>query len=397
VTAVDGDVVVVGAGPAGLAAAASCAETGLATVLVAPDPAAVWAPTYGCWLDELRSLGFESLVSASWPSVRVVGHRAHQLPRSYALLDKARLQEHLTDRFLRAGGTAVAAVGTGAQHFTWGSRLMLRDGAALDARVLIDGTGSGSRLVKGGGPPAAFQSAYGVLARFREPPIPAGTCALMDWSPSPSPAAGRDADDPTFLYAMDLGDGVFMVEETSLARRQPLDTALLASRLDARLTATRTAPLEVLAEEVVCIPMGGAVPLAQPVVATGAAAGLVHPATGYSVAAGLRVAPLLARALRTASDRGLDSTGLARAGWDAVWPPDRRRARWLERYGLDRLMALGGDGTRSFVDAFFSQPADRWTSYLSGVASSAQVARTMAGVFKSSPWPVRRVLAGGRR
>jgi lycopene beta-cyclase len=133
------------------------------------------------------------------------------------------------------------------------------------------------------------------------------------------------------------------------------------------------------------------------VVATGAAAGLIHPATGYSVAAGLRVAPLLARALRRAADSGLDPGGLARAGWDAVWPPDRRRARRLERYGLDRLMVLGGDGTRSFVDAFFSQPADRWASYLSGVASSAQVARTMAGVFRSSPWRVRRVLAGGRR
>jgi lycopene beta-cyclase len=395
VTALDGDVVVVGAGPAGLAAAASCAETGLATVLVAPDPGAAWTPTYGCWLDELTSLGFDTLVSASWPSVRVVGHRAHQVPRCYALLDKARLQEHLTERFLRAGGTVVAAAATGAQHFTWGSRLVVRDGSALDARVLIDGTGSGSRLVKGGGPPAAFQSAYGVLARFREPPIPAGACTLMDWSPSP--AGARDSDDPTFLYAMDLGDGVFMVEETSLARRQPLDTALLATRLNARLTGAGAEPLEVLSEEVVCIPMGGAVPLAQPVVATGAAARLIHPATGYSAAAGLRAAPLLARALRGAADSGLDPDGLARAGWDAMWPPARRRARRLERYGLDRLMVLGGEGTRSFVDAFFSQPADRWASYLSGMASSAQVARTMAGVFRSSPWPVRRVLAGGRR
>jgi lycopene beta-cyclase len=394
VKALDGDVVVVGAGPAGLAAAASCAETGLATVLVAPDPAAGWTPTYGCWLDELRSLGLALLVSASWPSVRVVGHRAHQLPRSYAVLDNARLQEHLTDRFVRAGGRIVVAAATGAQHFTWGSRLVLQDGSALGARVLVDGTGAGSRLVKGGGRPVAYQTAYGLVARFREPPIPAGTCTLMDWSPSPAVAG---ADDPTFLYAMDLGDGVFMVEETSLARRQPLGRALLASRLEARLTAAGALPVDVRSEEVVCIPMGGALAPAQPVVATGAAAGLIHPATGYSVAAGLRAAPLLARALRDAVDRGLDPDGLARAGWDAVWPPARRRARRLERYGLDRLLALGSDDTRSFFDAFFSQPADRWASYVSGAASSVEVARTMAGVFTSSPWGVRRALAGGRR
>jgi lycopene beta-cyclase len=393
--ALDGDVVVVGAGPAGLAAAALCAEAGLDTILVAPDPGAAWTPTYGCWLDELRSLGFESLVGARWPSVRVVGQRAHHVPRSYAVLDNARVQERLTDRFIRAGGRIVAAAATGAQHFTWGSRLVLRDGSVLGGRVVVDGTGAGSRLVKGGGPPTAFQAAYGLVARFDEPPIPPGTCTLMDWSPPPG--ASESGDDPTFLYAMDLGDGVFLVEETSLARHQPLDPALLAARLTDRLSAVEAVPLDVLSEEVVRIPMGGAVPPPQPVVATGAAANLIHPATGYSVAAALRVAPVLARALRQALDGGLDADGLARAGWTAVWPPDRRRARRLEQYGLDRLLVLGGDGTRSFFDAFFSQPADRWASYLSGTASSAQVARAMAGVFRSSPWPVRRVLAGARR
>jgi lycopene beta-cyclase len=217
----------------------------------------------------------------------------------------------------------------------------------------------------------------------------------MVWSPPPTLTASED--DPTFLYAMDLGDGVFMVEETSLARHQPPDTTLLATRLEARLSAARALPLEVLSEEIVHIPMGGAVPPPQPVVATGAAGRLIHPATGYSVAASLRVAPVLARALRRAVDGGLGAPGLARAGWDAVWPPDRRRARRLEGYGLDRILMLGGDGNRSFFDAFFEQPADRWASYLSGAASSTQVARTMAGVFRSSPWLVRRVLAGGRR
>ena len=85
-TALDGDVIVVGAGPAGLAAATSCAEAGLATVLVAPDPDAPWPQTYGCWVDELRSLALgdlASMASVTWRAVRVVGHRVHHLPRSY--------------------------------------------------------------------------------------------------------------------------------------------------------------------------------------------------------------------------------------------------------------------------------------------------------------------------
>ena len=180
----------------------------------------------------------------------------------------------------------VAAVAMGGQHFTWGSRLGLQDGSALGARMLIDASGATSRLVKGGGPPAAFQSAFGLVARFDEPPIPPGTCTLMDWSPSP--ADDDEALDPTFLYAMDLGGDRFLVEETSLARRRPLDTTELSTRLQARLAAAGASPVEVLSEEVVLIPMGGPVPPPQPVIATGAAAGLIHPATGYSVIAGLR-------------------------------------------------------------------------------------------------------------
>ena len=47
------DVLVAGAGPAGIAVAAECASRGLAVGLLAPDPDAPWAPTYCSWADEL--------------------------------------------------------------------------------------------------------------------------------------------------------------------------------------------------------------------------------------------------------------------------------------------------------------------------------------------------------
>ena len=47
------DVLVVGAGPAGMALAAQCARRGLRTGLVDPAPQRPWTATYGMWADEL--------------------------------------------------------------------------------------------------------------------------------------------------------------------------------------------------------------------------------------------------------------------------------------------------------------------------------------------------------
>ena len=134
-------------------------------------------------------------------------------------------------------------------------------------------------------------------------------------------------------------------------------------------------------------------PPEQPAAATGAAASLVHPATGYSVAAGLRVAPVVAAVIRAHLDRPAGPALLSEAAWRAVWPPDRRRARRLEQFGLMRLLAMPAGDVRAFFDAFFSLPAERWSPYLSGTASASHVARTMAALFRVAPWSVRRRLA----
>ena len=150
-----------------------------------------------------------------------------------------------------------------------------------------------------------------------------------------------------------------------------------------------------LGEEQVRIPLGGPLPSVQAVAATGAAAGLVHPATGYSVAAGLQVAPRLAEAVRRSLDAGHEADRLAAAAWSAVWPPSRRRARRLEQVGLSRLLAMGPDEVRAFFDAFFALPVERWAPYLSGSGSTVELARAMTAVFSASPGDVRRRLARG--
>ena len=123
----DADIAVVGAGPAGWAAAAACADAGLMTVLIAPEPGAVWASTYGCWADELESVGLSSMAAVSWPSVRVVGEQARTVPRAYAVLDNVRLHANFADRLVQGDGVTVAGSTVGVQHFTWGSRLQLAE------------------------------------------------------------------------------------------------------------------------------------------------------------------------------------------------------------------------------------------------------------------------------
>lgn len=61
------------------------------------------------------------------------------------------------------------------------------------------------------------------------------------------------------------------------------------------------------------------------VTAFGAAANLVHPATGYSIARSLREAPGLAREMATILRRRLPARQTARLVWTALWPAEKRR------------------------------------------------------------------------
>jgi lycopene cyclase-like protein len=273
------------------------------------------------------------------------------------------------------------------QHFAWGSRLLTSTGG-VDAGLVVDASGASSCLTVR--PPAAqvpaVQAAWGLVARFDQPPGPPGACVLMDWS-------GTDEDDPTFLYAIDLGDGTWLAEETSLARRPALDLDALRRRLDTRLRSAGAEPGALIRREPVSIVLDLPVPSGdQPVVAFGTAGGLVHPATGYSVAASLRAAPRLAAAVRAAFERRAGPAATARAAWTAVWPRWRRQARALERYGLEALLRFRRGEMQAFFESFFDQPAGASARYLAGEATPREVAVLMGGVFAGAPPSLRRRL-----
>lgn len=389
---------VVGNGPAGLAAAAACAQRGMAVTVLAGAHDAPWPQTFGVWADELEGPGLSACLADRWPTVTVqlAEGRPRHLERAYGRIDNGLLQDTLSTRLERADARRATGTAVGAEHDAAGTTVVTAAGGRLACRVAVDASGHRpALLVPGRGRPPAVQSAYGLVGRFSCPPVPAGTMLLMDYRDPSGATADPAPAPPTFLYAMAMGDGCHLVEETVLARRPALDVATLEARLHRRLHTLGVALQDRVAVERVHIPMGGPLPCGQQrVVGYGAAAGMVHPATGYQVGAALARAPRLGAALAGALDRrGANPGRLAAAGWDAVWPADLRRQRALHLLGLESLLCLSPEATRSFFRAFFDLPPYRWWGFLSGERSAGALAATMLALFARLPGGVRATLA----
>jgi lycopene beta-cyclase len=383
----DLDVAVVGDGPAGAALAAQCRVHGLSVAVVGPG--LEWEQTYGAWTDEVDHLEVShALGDRLYRSVshRVIafGERRHELGRSYGIIDNAALRAHLLHQVDHR-----RTVATGVQHFTWGSRV-ITEGDPVDARRIVDATGAGGTLLSkrpGRHIEPAWQTAYGIILDHLpgDAAVDPEALTLMDLREPPGTDTAGSAAVPTFCYALPIGSR-WLVEETVLTARPAVDPDQLRDRLARRLGAEG---VELVAQareiERVRIPLGTRMPERhQAVVAFGAAAGYVHPATGFSVAASLRAAPRVAAALGASGD-----------AWEAVWPKSARRARVLHDFGADLLRGLGPADLRSFFDAFFDRDPANWAPYLRVDASAAELSRVMRGVFSSAPWRVRRRLMAG--
>lgn len=379
------DVLVVGAGPAGWAAAAACAREDLRVQLVAPSPHAPWHQTYGAWVDELSVGAAADVTRQQWDTVyvRTAGPGFRTLPRSYCLIDNDLLRASL--RANAASTTVVTGRARSLEHA--GDHLCVHtaDGARLRARAVIDATGHPAAFGAPAPSPPAYQTAYGLVARLSAPPIPTGTMCLMDFDPTPF----EEGDPPTFLYAMDLGAGRWFVEETSLAARPALPLRTLRQRLEQRLAHRGVEATEIISTERCAFAMDAPMPPAGPAVAFGAAAAMVHPATGYHVAEALRRAPALASALRRALHEHRDPTDVARAAHRAVWPGETLRQHALFRLGLEVVLRLDAAATRTFFDGFFALPPDDWRGYVSRTSSTLALQRTMLRLMRRVPRRLR--------
>src|SRR5699024_10354968 len=162
------------------------------------------------------------------------------------------------------------------------------------ARTVVDARGLRR------GPSRPEQTAYGVVVdRARAHRLLDGERALfMDWRPDYAARAAATPGGPgSFLYAVPVGDGRILLEETCLTGLPPLAVGVLRARLEARLAAhglrlTGREPVERVRFAMSTGPCDRPpfpAPPDGPLV-FGSAGGLMHTATGYSVAASLSAA-----------------------------------------------------------------------------------------------------------
>lgn len=388
------DVAVIGAGPAGLAIARSLVDRDVDCVVIAPQ--ATWHATYGAWRDDVDTCELGAPIATvsrgQWPTVRVVGRREHRIARPYVVFDNDALRASLAQDLSVIGSSVVSV-----EHSLDSSAVRTADGSLLAARLVIDATGDGAFLARTGRAIGA-QTAYGLVldhaaheltGRFGIEP---GVFTLMDWS---SP--------PTFLYAARFPDTKLLIEETSLYAEPPHAIDDLRSRLAARLGGDLTT--NAVAVERVNIAMGAPLPSRLTrTVGFGAAAGFVHPVTGYSVAASLRAAPRVAAAIAAALTTRRFGADLSQTAWQAVWPSRLVQTRRWHDVGLAALRSMPATMIPGFFDAFFELPTELVAAYLRVDSDPRTVRAAMLKVFRrvdnatrlrlmSSPASLLRALA----
>ena len=398
------DVLVLGGGPAALCIASELNQQGVTVGGVAPESVdAPWPNTYGIWADELKAVGLEPLLEHRWSdTVSYFGAggttaqdqvTAHGM--DYGLFDRAALQRHWLERakgVVWHQDTADRVELNGAT-----TSVCCASGTTLQARVVIDASGSRTPHIRRPDQgPVAGQAAYGVVGRFTQAPIETGRFVLMDYRCDHLSEAQR-REPPTFLYAMDLGDGVFFVEETSLALAPGVPYDVLKQRLQQRLDQRGVEITEVIHEEFCLFPMNLPLPdRRQPVLAFGGAASMVHPASGYMVGSLLRRGPGLAKALAAAlNNQNLGSAALAQRGWQALWPVEMVLRHQLHQFGLGRLMGFNEALLRTHFATFFSLPQEEWFGFLTNTLPLPRLMAVMLRLFALSSWELRRGLVVG--
>jgi lycopene cyclase-like protein len=361
--------------------------------LALEDPATPWPNTYGIWGLEADQAGLAHLLAHRWSdTVSWFGPEPTRHGLDYGLFDKHALQQHWLGLLAAAGvvwhrGRAVAIA-----HDTSHSEVTTASGDRLAARLVVDASGHGPVFVqRPEGEPIAEQAAYGIVGRFSAPPVDPGQFVLMGFCTDDLREAEQQGDPPTFLYAMDMGEGRFFVEETSLALAPPVPFPVLQERLQRRLSRAGIAVEAIEHEEFCLFPMNLPLPdLTQRVVGFGGAASMVHPASGYLVGSLLRRAPVLADAIAAAlADPALDGAAVAAQAWAALWPLELRRRHALFRFGLEKLMRYPEDQLRAFFTTFFGLPTEEWSGFLTNTLPLPRLVAAMLRLFATAPWNVR--------
>jgi len=392
------DILILGSGPAALCLASELAKQDLKIKGVSTkSPNEKWENTYGIWASELEELGLESLLSHRWcKTVSFFGNgetKKGNIPTKhnydYGLINQEAFQNELLKKCKGIEWLNETAKDISEKNKL--SEVICFSGLKIKARLVIDASGHKSKFVKRPiQKKIAQQAAYGIVGKFSSPPVNKEQFVLMDFRPNHLNNEEK-LSSPSFLYAMDLGDETFFVEETSLASYPALSQDNLKKRLFKRLDNKGIKVNEIFHEENCLFPMNLPLPIKkQFVLGFGGAASMVHPASGYMIGSLLRRAPLLAEKLAGfLNEPHLSSLELATKGWDVLWPNELTQRHKLYQYGLQRLMSFDESRLRSFFSNFFKLSTKEWVGFLTNTLPLPKLIYVMSKMFINSPLKVK--------
>ena len=321
------DVLVLGAGPAGMAIASALGKESLKVEVLSPKgPDEPWPNTYGIWGNEVDQLGLENLLEHRWKNtVSFFGNgslKEHDFENKptehlldYGLFDKKKLHSYWLNECNNSLINWHQGFANKINFEQHKSTVTTEDGKVYSARLVIDATGYDPIFLKlKSNEPLAVQTCYGVVGNFSKPPLEKDQFVLMDYR-SDHLSETQKKEPPTFLYAMDMGDGKYFLEETQLGLVNPLTMDDLKGRLEKRLAYRDIEITSKQHEELgLFLPMNMPIPdFKQPILGYGGAASMVHPASGYLIGNVLRRAPLVAKAISDAmKDKNLPTMLIAK-------------------------------------------------------------------------------------
>lgn len=401
------DLVVIGCGPAGLSLAAESAKKGLNVGLIGPD--LPFTNNYGVWEDEFKDLGLESCIEHVWKDTIVYLDRSDPIliGRAYGRVSRHLLHAELLRRCQESGVTYLdSKVEKIVESNDGHSIVICEQDLTVPCRLAIVASGAASGKLleyEVGGPRVSVQTAYGVEVEVENNPYDPSLMVFMDYRDYAKEQRYYPEEEyPTFLYVMPMSATRVFFEETCLASRDAMPFDLLKNKLMSRLQAMGVRVLKVYEEEWSYIPVGGSLPNTQQKnLAFGAAASMVHPATGYSVVRSLSEAPRYASVIANILNRSINSVqnGSIRntqnpsmLAWTTLWPQERKRQRAFFLFGLALIIQLDIEGIRTFFQTFFRLPTWMWQGFLGSTLSSVDLIWFAVYMFAIAPHSMRMCL-----
>nr|XP_010938743.1 lycopene epsilon cyclase, chloroplastic isoform X1 [Elaeis guineensis] len=401
------DLIVIGCGPAGLSLAAESAKKGLKVGLIGPD--LPFTNNYGVWEDEFKGLGLESCIEHVWRDTIVYLDNDNPIlvGRAYGRVSRHLLHEELLRRCHESGVTYLNSKVEKIIEASDGCSLVAceRD-LMIPCRLVIVASGAASGKLlqyEVGGPSISVQTAYGMEVEVENNPYDPSLMVFMDYRDYKKEKQQiPEAEYPTFLYVMPMSSTRVFFEETCLASKDAMPFDLLKKKLMTRLEAMGVRVSKVYEEEWSYIPVGGSLPNTQQKnLAFGAAASMVHPATGYSVVRSLSEAPSYATVIANILKKDMYSRQNILVGsaqipsmlaWRTLWPQERKRQRSFFLFGLALILQLDIEGIRTFFQTFFRLPNWMWQGFLGSTLSSVELIWFAFYMFAIAPNSLRMCL-----